>query len=159
MKKVAIPMEELVPILQLQMEVSGSAVLTVTGWSMMPMLHNRRDSVTIAPLTSSGKKGDVILYRRENGRYVLHRVLRKRKADYIFCGDNQFFTEKVKEEQFLAVITGFTRNGKPYSVDNKGYKRYVWWWVTFHPLRWLYLVPRRLLGYVRTAIRHMKRAS
>ena len=159
MKKIAIPMEELMALLQLQMQTTGSAPLTVTGWSMMPMLHNRRDSVVIEPVEDRQKKGDLILYRRENGQYVLHRILRLNKEGYVCCGDNQFFTEKVGESQLIAVVTRFTRGGKSYDVDNKGYRRYVWWWVNFHWLRWLYLGPRRLLGFVRTAIRHRKRAS
>ena len=159
MKKVAIPMEELMELLQLQMQTTGSAPLTVTGWSMIPMLHNRRDSVVIEPVMGRQKKGDLILYRRENGRYVLHRILRVKKEGYICCGDNQFFTEKVEENQLIAVVTRFTREGKSCSVDNAGYRRYVWWWVNFHWLRWSYLIPRRLLGDIRTAIRHRKRAS
>ena len=42
-----VPMEELVPLLQLQMETGGSARLIVTGYSMMPMLHHRKDSVVL----------------------------------------------------------------------------------------------------------------
>lgn len=157
MKRIAIPMEELMPLLQLQMEASGSASLTVTGWSMMPMLHNRRDSVVIRPVAGRQGKGDLILYQRANGKYVLHRILRVKKEGYVCCGDNQFFTEKVADDQLLAVVTRFTRGGKSYDVDNKGYKRYVWWWVNFHPVRWIYLVPRRLMGYVRTGLNRMKR--
>lgn len=158
MKKIAIPMEELMPLLAMQMETAGSAQLTVTGYSMMPMLHNRRDTVTICPATGVQKKGALILYRRENGKYVLHRILRVRKGGYVCCGDNQFFVEKVGESQLLAVVVRFERNGKSYDVENKGYRRYVWWWVNLHPVRWVYLVPRRCLGYIRTAIRH-RRAS
>ena len=57
MKRIAVPMEELMPLLQLQMEASGSAKLTVTGWSMMPMLHNRRDSVEICPVDGAAGEG------------------------------------------------------------------------------------------------------
>ena len=157
MKQVAISMEELVPLLQLQMETAGAAVLTVTGWSMLPMLHNRKDQVTIAPVTDRCKQGDVILYRRENGRYVLHRILRCRKDGYILCGDNQFFTEKVNHSQVIAVVTAFTRKGKNYLVTDAKYRRYTWFWVVFHPIRWIYLIPRRLLGYIRTFFRHLKK--
>jgi len=156
MKRLAIPMEELFEILQLQMETTGSASLTVTGYSMMPMLHNRKDTVTIVPVEGIREKGELILYRRESGKYVLHRILRCTKHGYICCGDNQFFTEKVTQEQLLAVVTGFTRKGKTYTVRDMSYRRYVAWWVALHPLRWLYLIPRRVLGWLRTGIRHIK---
>lgn len=157
MKKVAIPMEELMPLLQLQMEASGSAVLTVTGWSMLPMLHDRKDTVTICPASGSCEKADVILYLRDNGQYVLHRILRKTKEGYILCGDNQFFTEKVREDQVLAVVSGFTRKGKSYLVTHPGYRRYAGLWVFFHPVRWLYLIPRRAVGSVRAMLRRLRR--
>lgn len=154
MKQVAIPMEELMPLLQLQMDTTGSAVLTVTGWSMLPMLHNRKDTVTICPVTGQCEKTDVILYRRDNGRFVLHRILRRTKDGYILCGDNQFFTERVRQDQLLAVVTGFTRKGSTYSVTSPGYRRYARLWVFFHPVRWLYLIPRRAAGKVRAFFRH-----
>lgn len=157
MKQVLLPMEELMPLLQLQMDTCGSAKLTVTGWSMMPMLHNRKDQVVLQPVEGAQDKGALILYRRENGQFVLHRILRRRKGGYVCCGDNQFFTEKVSQEQLLAVVTAFTRKGKQYSVQEKGYRQYVFWWVKLHPLRWMYLIPRRCLGYIRTAIHRRKR--
>lgn len=151
MKQVRLPMEELMPILQLQMETAGSAQLTVTGWSMLPMLHNRKDQVTIVPATGEEKRGDLILYRRENGRYVLHRILRKTRDGFVCCGDNQWLTERISSQQVLALVSGFTRNGKNYHTGHKGYRTYVFWWVALHPVRWAYLGPRRVLGWLKHA--------
>ena len=157
MRKVAISMDELVPLLMLQLETSGSANLNVTGFSMLPMLHSHKDSVKLAPADQMKGKRELILYRRDNGVYVLHRILREKKDGYVCCGDNQFVTERIRKDQILAVVTEFTRNGKTYPVDHRGYRFYVWCWVTFHPLRWVYLVPRRFAGWVRAKIRRLKR--
>jgi hypothetical protein len=35
------------------------------------------------------KKYDVIFYRRENGQYVLHRIIKIKKDGYVCRGDNQ----------------------------------------------------------------------
>lgn len=153
MKNMAIPMAELVQLLQLQMETAGSAPLTVTGNSMYPMLKHRRDSVVLTPVTKPLKRADLILYRRQNGAYVLHRILRVKGEQLICCGDNQYRTETIDARQVLAVVTAFTRKGKTYQVTDKGYCRYVAFWVGLHPLRWLYLGPRRVLGYIRRAIK------
>ena len=158
MKQVRLPMEELMPLLQMQMDTAGFANLMVTGWSMQPMVFNRRDSVVIQPATGTEGAGDVILYQRENGRYVLHRILRKCRKGLVLCGDNQFFTERIARHQVLAVVTGFTRNGKKYQVTDKGYKTYVFWWVALHPVRWMYLVPRRILGKLKMAIQRKRRS-
>lgn len=154
MKKVAIPMEELMPILLMQMETAGSALLHVTGYSMMPMLHHRKDTVRLKQVDAPLKKGDLILYQRENGAYILHRILRSTGRSLVCCGDNQCRTERIRSDQVLAVVTEFTRNGKHYTTEHHGYLRYVRLWVALHPLRWLYLGPRRALGMVRAAMRH-----
>lgn len=157
MRKVAISMDELVPLLMMQLETSGSAILNVTGYSMLPMLHSRKDAVRLAPVDQLQGKGELILYRRDNGLYVLHRILREKKDGYVCCGDNQFITERIRRDQVLAVVRGFTRNGKTYSVENKTYQLYVWCWVNFHPLRLVYLIPRRCIGWVRAKLRRLKR--
>lgn len=157
MEKVKIPMEELMPILQLQMETSGSAPLCVTGYSMLPMLHHNQDTVLLAPIKETPRKGDLMLYRRKNGAYILHRILKEKPTHYICCGDNQFRKEIVEPSQMLAVVIGFTRNGKDYTNESKGYRRYVKFWVALHPVRWLYLGPRRFVGWCRAKIRRMKR--
>ena len=156
MKHVAIPMEELVELLHLQMEAAGQAWLTVTGGSMMPMLYHRKDRVLLEPLGKSLKRGDLILYRRQNGAYVLHRVLQVKKEELICCGDNQFRTEQIGKDQVLAVVTAFTRKGKHYTIQDRGYRLYIALWAGLYPLRWLYLGCRRALGRIRAAIRHRK---
>lgn len=157
MKTIRIPMEELVPLLQLQLEQSGRAQLTVTGYSMLPMLHHCRDTVTLAPVEAPLQKGDVILYRRPGGQYILHRILRCRGSSLQCCGDNQFKKEPVDQSQVLAVVCGFTRKGKHYSVQAPGYRRYVFWYVALHPVRWLYLGPRRLVGWCRALFRRNRK--
>lgn len=157
MKNIAIPMEELMPLLQMQMESAGSAWLTVTGGSMMPMLYHRIDRVLLTPVKEPLKLGDLILYRRRNGAYVLHRIMRARDDRLICCGDNQCRKEQIKPDQVLAVVTAFTRKRKQYTVHERGYRRYVALWVGLYPLRWLYLACRRVLGCIRAMIRRRRR--
>ena len=141
-----IPMEELAPLLMLQLEKGGKTTLTVTGGSMLPMLHSGRDTVTLIPLADRQKKGDIILYRRDNGRYVLHRIIACSELGYICCGDNQAEKETVEHRQLLAVVDRFTRNGKEYTVSAVGYRLYKTLWVGLFPLRKYYIPLRRFLG-------------
>lgn len=141
-----LPMEELVPLLEIQLQNGGKARLTVTGYSMMPMLRNRRDSVVLITPQAACKLGDIILYRRENGSYVLHRIIALREDGYICCGDNQAEREPVGQEQILAVVEGFNRKGKYYSVKHFGYRLYADIWVKGFVLRRPYIAVRRRLG-------------
>lgn len=150
-------MESLVEILILQMEKGGSAELTVTGWSMLPMLQNRRDVVTLIPPTKEPKKKDVVLYRRKNGQYVLHRIIDIEDGTYIISGDNQAVCESVEAPQIIAVVSGFTHKGRPYSVQSFGYRIYAWIWVELFCLRKGYLFIRRRVGRLLSKIRRKPR--
>ena len=157
MKNVAIPMEELMPLLQMQMESAGSAWLTVSGGSMMPMLYHRKDRVLLAPVKEPLRRGDLVLYRRHSGAYVLHRIMQARDDRLICCGDNQCRKEQINLDQVLAVVIAFTRKRKQHTVQERGYRRYVALWVGLYPLRWLYLGCRRVLGCILTIFRRSRK--
>lgn len=149
MKKQLLPMEELVKLLRVQLNNGGRADLVVTGVSMYPMLRNRRDRVTLIPAPELCKKADIILYRRQSGQYVLHRIVRVKDGGYICCGDNQAEIEPVDHSQVIAVVDGFTRKGKAYSLDHRGYRMYLFFWVELFPLRQVYIRLRHALGRLR----------
>lgn len=149
MQTVTVPMESLAELIALQLEHGGKASLTVTGCSMMPMLYHRRDCVTLIPAAPRQKKGDIILYRRKNGSYVLHRIIALSPGGYICCGDNQAEREPVNQEQLIAVVDGFTRKGKAYSLNAFWYRLYKTAWVNLFFLRRYYIALRRRLGRLR----------
>lgn len=142
-------MESLSELLMLQLQNGGHAHLTVTGCSMQPMLCHRRDTVELIPVSKKQKAGDVILYRRENGQYVLHRIIAETEDGYICCGDNQAMREPVAHGQLLAVVDGFVRKGKRHTVEDPGYRLYTAVWVKLFLLRKHYIALRRCLGRLR----------
>lgn len=157
MKTVTIPMAQVAELVRLQLSHDGVANLTVTGSSMMPMLHNRRDTVVLSRLDGVPQRGDVILYQRENGSYILHRVVKTPQGGIcVCCGDNQWGEEIVPVEQIVAVVTGFRRNGKKYALTHKGYRAYVRLWVGLFPLRKPMILARRLLGCLRRMLLRRK---
>lgn len=139
-------MEELAPLLAMQLGSGGAARLTVTGYSMMPMLRNHRDAVELIAPREPLRKGDIALYKRENGSYVLHRIIDVREGTYICCGDNQAEQEPVRQEQLLALVTGFVRKGKYHGVQEWRYRLYTALWVYGFPFRRPYIIIRRWLG-------------
>ena len=147
-----VPMKELAEVVKLQLNNGGKANLTVTGSSMQPMLVSGRDSVTLIP-PGDEKKGDVVLYQRTNGQYVLHRIIDVTGDGYIISGDNQAMREPVGKDQLVAVVESFTRNGKQYSRDTAFYRLYQTVWVELFFLRPLYIAARRPLGNLRRRIK------
>ncbi len=116
------------------------------GTSMLPMLRQGRDTVTLSPLPARLKKYDLPLYRRSDGQYVLHRILEAGDT-YTCMGDNQFQREPgVRREQMIALVTAFTRDGRQYSVQAPGYRLYCRLWHLSRPVRHLWLRARGWVG-------------
>lgn len=107
------------------------------GVSMLPLLRQGRDLFTVEKKTKERcKVGDVVLYRRPPQSYVLHRVIKVRKDDYVILGDNCVQKEYgIKEDDIIGVMTGFVRNGKEHSTSEMGYKIYVFLILHTIPLR------------------------
>lgn len=117
---------------------SGTDVnLTVTGDSMRPMLRHNRDSVVLTACNPlSLKKGDLPLYKRNDGKIILHRIVKVNEKTFNCCGDHQSEIEKdVPKGNVVAVVKSFTRRGKSYSVSDKRYIFYVRLWTLSRPLR------------------------
>lgn len=153
MRTVAIPMEQLAMLLDVQLQHDGQANLTVTGNSMYPMLRHRQDTVRLRLTDRAPGNRELILYRRENGQYVLHRIVRVTgPGQYLCAGDNQWELEKVRAEQVIALVDAFCRKGRHYQVTDPGYRLYVWVWVAMVPVRRPVLAARRLLGKIKHRI-------
>ena len=101
--------------------------LTVSGTSMMPFLRNNRDEVVFAPLEGRTlKRGDILLYKRRTGTYVMHRLYRIEKdGTYTFIGDHQYKVEEgIQREQIKAYVQYAFRDGRKIDCE-KGFLRSV----------------------------------
>lgn len=113
----------------------GILVCTTAGWSMYPMLRDRRDTIVVKPVKERLNKYDVALYKR-NGRYVLHRVIRVLPDSYVICGDNCIQKEQgIRDEQILGVLTGFYRGERQINMAGKAYRLYARTWGLTRPVR------------------------
>ena len=115
--------------------------LTVTGGSMTPFVIHKRDSVVLSPVRGSLKRGDVVMYQREGGMYVLHRIVKVcRDGTYVLCGDAQTVKEPgVRRDQIFARVISIKRKGK---IKKPG----SFFWFFFSKI-WSRLIPfrRRIL--------------
>ncbi len=119
-----------------QLKKNGTLVYYNVGDSMMPLLKENRDLMVLSVPSGQIRKYDAILYKRESGQYVMHRVVGIRNDGYVLCGDNRYIKEYgVKQEQVLAVLTSVLRKGKEISTDSLQYRLYVHLWCDFFPIR------------------------
>jgi len=99
-------MEDMLPLILESLENNGEFVFYPKGISMLPTIVQLKDRVKLVK-PDCIKKYSIVLYRRENGKFVLHRVVKKpENGVYTMCGDNQCFSEYgIKSSQVIAVVS------------------------------------------------------
>lgn len=142
-------LDEVIDIIKEKLDAGGTVTFTPNGTSMLPMLRDGEDVVMLSKPKGKLHFLDVTLYRRDNGQYVLHRVIGfGRDGTYILCGDNQFAREKgIRDDQIIAVMTGFVRKGTPYALYYLRYRAYVQAWYYSRLPRRVYRAVKRRLGF------------
>lgn len=125
------------------MDSGGEFTLYPRGTSMLPLIVQGRDSVTLVK-AEEFRAGDIAFYQRENGQYVLHRVIGERDGTFTMCGDNQLAPEYgVKPEQIIAKAAYITRKGSKITPRSLPYRLYVLLWRSFF-IRRAYFKLRRV---------------
>ena len=108
-----------------ELRTRGYLTFTFRGISMMPLLRQGKDLVTIRTVDRRLQEREVALYKRDSGQLVLHRVIEVYEDSYGIRGDNTFGIEKVRDDQILGVLTEVIRDGKTISVTDPEYLKYV----------------------------------
>lgn len=139
-------MEVLAPLMMERLAAGQSVRFSPKGTSMLPMLRHGKDTVVLSPVPERLKKYDLPLYQRDNGQYVLHRVIRV-GTTYTCMGDNQFTPEAgLRHDQMIGLVTAFSRKGKEYTVQHTGYRLYCRVWYHSRHIRHLF---RRGIAFIR----------
>lgn len=106
---------------------NGELTYTNVGVSMMPLLRQGKDLFTVKRKDPAVRcrVGDVVLYKRPPKQFVLHRIIGVLPDSYIILGDNCIVKEHgIRDEDILAVMTGYVRDGKTHTTDEAGYRLY-----------------------------------
>ena len=146
-------MEQLMPVIQECLKAGQGVRFYPRGVSMLPMLRQDIDSVWIEPIRKPLKKYDLPLYRRDNGKYILHRIIQTGET-FVCIGDNQFQLEHgIRQDQLIAVVTAFYRGERKHLVTEPTYRLYCCVW---HHSRRLRKFWRRCLGWLKRKLRQLK---
>ena len=117
---------EILPFIEEAFRDGKTFTIPITGTSMLPLLVAGRDAVTLSMPDFPLEKGDLPLYRRGDGSFVLHRVVKIENGLYTMCGDNQFLLEKgIADSAVIGIVSEITRDGVSFSVTEKKYAEYV----------------------------------
>lgn len=119
------------------LEEGKEVALTISGNSMSPFFIHERDKVLLGPVQERMKKGDMAIFQRENGQYILHRICRVSEKDqYFFVGDAQTWIEgPIRREQIFGKVKAVCRKGKWLKPGD-------FWWEFFAHV-WIRMIPVR----------------
>ena len=110
--------------------------IPVVGGSMVPFLINGDTAYLDLP-RSPIKVGDILLYTRASGMYILHRVYRVNPdGSLIMVGDAQTELEHLPSREQVHARVSFARHRN--KINRPGQLR---WWAYSH--LWLWLLPLR----------------
>lgn len=146
-------LSELAPIMKETLDANGEVSFISSGVSMLPTIRDRKDTVTLVKPQGKLKKGDVPFYLRDNGQYILHRVIYVNGDTYVMRGDNQWVNEyNIRPDQIIGVLKSIERNGKTYNVESKEYKAYV---ALLPAIRWAYRLYNALKRRTKNFIKYL----
>ena len=99
------------------------------GTSMLPLLRQGRDSVSLRRVDSPIRKGDILFYQRPDGSFVLHRVRAVTPNGLTMMGDNQTLPERgVSLDWVIGRVTRIFRDDKEVICDGLRYRLYRKLW-------------------------------
>lgn len=106
----------------------------LSGSSMTPFLHDG-DTVFLNLPKQEPKPGDILLYQRGDGQYVLHRVIRIKGDTLWMLGDAQMEKEPIGRDQIRAMATAVIARGQKLFPDSERWLLFSKWWRRLIPLR------------------------
>ena len=135
-KKEKILLDDLCPTIRAVTESGGEFLLYPNGESMLPTIKAGRDAVLLRRADTL-RVGDLILYQRKGGAFVLHRIIRIDKGgSLVMRGDNQFYNEYgVIPSSVIAKVSAIIRGSKKISTTSCCFRARSKARLMFYPLR------------------------
>ena len=128
--------------------------LTLSGESMRPILRKNRDTVTVIPVYRRLKRGDIVLFRRNDGMNVIHRIAKIKGETVVTLGDNCVYRDDpVNISQVWGIAVSAVRNGKKIRLDSAVSRTFGVLPLMVRPFRSLWRKIRRIGSKIkRTAV-------
>ena len=99
--------------------MNATVTFSLNGESMRPLIRKKKDKVTVSPVNRELKKGDIVLFTRSDGVYVVHRIRKIKESVVTTVGDNCTVSDKpMPAESVLGLVIRLERNGKAFNLDS-----------------------------------------
>lgn len=132
--------------------IDQPAIIRTAGISMHPLLSPSGDSVRIMPLRRPLIKGDFVVFHRDDGKYVAHRVCWFDDTMVQTLGDNcDAPDKKFPREDLLGLVTHVNRKNRLIYVDTPLWRFYGRVMIATMPVRmfWKRKVMRKVKDFIK----------
>lgn len=117
----------------------------VSGTSMCPFLHPG-DTVYLSAPDRPPEAGDILLFRRPGGSYILHRVTGRTPEGRLWLlGDSQLVKEPISPDWVRGIVVRARRKGRIITPEDPLWRFYRRTWVRLIPVRKPILALHKLL--------------
>ena len=141
-----LPSAVLMPEYEALLREGAALPLVVSGESMLPFLRPGRDTVYLREPDGALRAGDIAFFRRKNGDYILHRVVRAEKDGYWFLGDAQTRAEgPMPASCIIAAVTAVRRDERLIRPESPVWRFYAGPWQHMHRQRRILMRIYRIL--------------
>ena len=150
-------LSDAIEIIEEVLDSGGEFLLSPKGTSMLPLIVQGEDQVVLKKYGEKApQKYDIAFYRRSNGAFVLHRILKIQKdGSYIMCGDNQTILEHgISSQQLIAYVSLIRKKQRSVSPTSFRYRCYVRIWCFLPYRKSVRFLQRIFHGVKRKLLRH-----
>ena len=121
--------------------------IPVHGFSMMPLIRPEKDMITIMPLVRAPMVGDIVMFRRSDGKYIVHRVYKTFTDGIQTWGDNCLVADAPrKRKDVFGLIVSVERNEKIYRLDTDKQRAYGIKWMKYGRHVWTVQKRMKIIG-------------
>ncbi len=136
MEKIVFSTREIDGPLQDILKNGGVVSVCVSGYSMKPFLRHNQDTVRLKQCSDRDiKKGQIVLFKRYDGKIFLHRIRKLVGNRIVVNGDAQQWCETIEKEQVIAFVCEIERNGKVITNNSSVFKMWNLLWYPTRPFR------------------------
>lgn len=133
--------QDLYPNIEELLSKENEVIVTVRGQSMSPLIVANRDQVILEKRNFNKlNKGEIILFKSNRGKYLLHRIHDISDLGYLTMGDgNVYFDGWVRPCNVVAVVRSIIRNGRELDCYSYFWQNVFEIWMVLLPIRGILL--------------------
>lgn len=117
-------LKDAAPVIEEILSSGGKVKILASGRSMEPVIRDGQDTVVLKRAENPPRKDDIVLFKRDSGSLVLHRIIAVDGSSITLRGDSQWSTEAVDVSMVMGVLDSVERNGQIIKADSRYFEKY-----------------------------------